>query len=236
MSAEKHQQKIDLYLLNGGLQKHAIAYRSPSLQNRAKISHFLMELSKKKGFIAKLPEVSESVKEVIKPSVEMPKPQSEKPKFLGIIAQYPAELHPVYQNAYNNWIKACSLKIKLNAVDDDDEEEALEIQTEIFKIMERFDKDQAALNYYTENKRVLPTATATNFDDLSPIELMTKRNSLRGLVTRRTQTLNKRSAELPAKEDPTFRTKQNFIHNKTEELQDMILQLQKLDEMLKVLE
>ncbi len=62
--------------------------------------------------------------------------------------------------------------------------------------MENFDKQKEILDHYNFHKRIMPTESKEDFSKLSPVELVNKRNSIRSLITRRKQTLEKRIAEL----------------------------------------
>src|SRR5690606_26741426 len=139
-------------------------------------------------------------------------------KFLGLIAQYPAELHQTYRDAFNIWINVCSLKIKLNAMQPRDERRAFEVQTEMLEQMQDFDKLREALDHYNENKRILATESKSDFTNLSPLEILTRRNNLRGLITRRKQTIAKMEAELPPADDLTYYKKRSAINRKKEQL------------------
>ena len=79
----------------------------------------------------------------------------EKPKFLGLITQYPVQLHSAYSECFSLWISICSLKLKLNAVVPDDEELAYEIQTDMLRNIHRFDRLKSALEHYNQYKEVL---------------------------------------------------------------------------------
>ena len=88
-------------------------------------------------------------------------------------------------------------------------------------------------DYYNEHKRVLPTETKTDFSQLSPAELILLRNNLRSNISHREKTLKKRIAELPPEDDKSFRTKKNFILNKTEEMNELKLQLEEIEKLIK---
>lgn len=221
---EKHKQNLEIYLNNGGSEKLAKSLKFPTLENRAKILYLIKDFPKNSNFIVSHNDIK---KEMLQPKEKMLQP--EKPKFLGLIAQYPVELHKTYQNAYRLWIESCGLKIQLNTIDDEDEESALEIQIKIFETMENFDKQKEILDHYNFHKRIMPTESKEDFSKLSPVELVNKRNSIRSLITRRKQTLEKRIAELPSKNDENYRIKENFINRKKEELQELELQLSELN-------
>lgn len=227
---EKHKQNLEIYLNNGGSEKLAKSLKFPTLENRAKILYLIKDFQKNLDcFVPRNDEKKETAKTEAKTVQVAKEVQPEKPKFLGLIAQYPVELHKTYQNAYRLWIESCGLKIQLNTIDDEDEESALEIQIKIFETMENFDKQKEILDHYNFHKRIMPTESKEDFSKLSPVELVNKRNSIRSLITRRKQTLEKRIAELPSKNDENYRIKENFINRKKEELQELELQLSELN-------
>jgi hypothetical protein len=223
---EKHLHNLQIYLENGGSEKIYRQYQSPSLENRAKIAALIKNFPKR---TIPAPVVKENLPE--EKSADQPVP--EKPKFLGFISQYPVELHKTYQNAFNYWLEACALKIELNSIPDEDEARALDLQIKIFEVFRKFDIQKEALDYYNEHKRILPTETKSDFSKLSSVELVTKRNTLRTLITKRKKTLDKRISELPDPTAPDFRKKQNFINRKKEELKELELQVELLNKKIK---
>jgi len=226
---EKHQQNLDFYLANGGDPKFARMHHLPTLENRARITYLISKLTISKVEIIEKPrQPLDSVGQI--PEQETPEPS--KPKFLGLIAQYPADLHPTYQQAYQLWISVCSLKVQLNEVPKQDDKTAFDLQTEMLNKMEMFDKCKDALDHYNEHKRILPTATKTDFSSLSPMELLNKRNGLRGLITRRKQTISKLETELPEFNALNYHKKLSAINRKKEQLQELILDEKKLSEMI----
>lgn len=227
---EKHRQNIQIYLQNGGSQKIADRHKTATLQNRAQIAYLVKDLPKQE-FVQNIAQTTLPEKQTAPPEEQTAQPS--KPKGLGIIAQYPTDLHPVYQEAVQLWISACSLKMKLNRVPASDQEAARQIQEDIFKIIEKFDRAKKSLDYYNEHKRVLPTETKTDFSQLSPAELILLRNNLRSNISHRDKTLKKRIAELPPEDDKSFRTKKNFILNKTEEMNELKLQLEEIENLIK---
>ena len=231
---EEHLKNIERYLQSGGNPKLAGRHKLPTLENRAKITYLLSKVSKNdvseiKANNRKNPDSGQHTTDIITEK----SPEPSKPKFLGLIAGYPVELHPVYQNAYQIWVHVCSLKIQLNAVPGHDEKEAFRIQTSILEKMERFDCCKKALDHYNDHKRILPTATKSDFSKLSPIELITKRNSLRSLITRRKQTIAKLETELPEGSDKGYYKQISALNRKKEQLQELILDEEKLNELIR---
>lgn len=230
---EEHSKNIELYLQYGGDPKLVNKHRLPTLENRAKITYLLSKISIDVSDVSENRGQNIDISGQISDKVSEKSQEPSKPKFLGLIAQYPVELHPAYQQACQIWINVCSLKIQLNAVPRHDEKEAFKIQTAILEKMELFDICKKALDHYNDHKRILPTATKSDFSKLSPIELITKRNSLRSLITRRKQTIDKLETELPEESDENYYKKISALNRKKEQLQELILDEEKLNELIK---
>lgn len=229
---EEHSKNIELYLQSGGDPKLVNKHRLPTLENRAKITYLLSKISIDVSDVSENQRQNVDISRQIPDKVPEKAPEPSKPKFLGLIAQYPVELHPTYQQACQIWINVCSLKIQLNAVPRHDEKQAFKLQTGILEKMEQFDVCKKVLDHYNEHKRILPTATKSDFSKLSPVELITKRNSLRSLITRRKQTIDKMEAELPEESDENYYKKISAINRKKEQLQELILDEEKITKML----
>lgn len=229
---EEHSKNIELYLQSGGDPKLVNKHRLPTLENRAKIAYLLSKISIDVSDVSENHRQNIDISGQISNKVPEKSPEPSKPKFLGLIAQYPVELHPTYQQACQIWINVCSLKIQLNAVPRHYEKEAFKIQTGILEKMEQFDVCKKALDHYNDHKRILPTATKSDFSKLSPVELITKRNSLRSLITRRKQTIDKMEAELPEESDENYYKKISALNRKKEQLQELILDEEKITKML----
>ncbi len=165
---EKHQQNLELYISSGGDPKLAARYKTPTLDNRAKLSYLVSQMKMTYGKKESIPEQS---LDIDGQKVDIPKIEPEKPKFLGLITQYPVELHSTYHDAFAIWLKLCSLKIKLNAVDPEDEAGAYSFQTKMLRYIEKFDKHKRVLDHYLENKRILPTKSKNDYTNMSVLEL-----------------------------------------------------------------
>jgi len=120
---EKHSANLELYLQNGGSKRIYNLYFLPTLENRAKMISFLLSM---KIEPAKEKPISENKPiPISEPKTEL-KPQEKETeliveftphhKLLGYISQYPEELHSAYTKAFNSWLNACSLKVKLNSI------------------------------------------------------------------------------------------------------------------------
>jgi len=224
-----HEENIKIYIDNGGDSKIANRHRLPTIQNRAKISYLLSQQIPKEAVTyqdeeKKYQEVSESNKEEIQPT---------KPAFLGFISQYPTELHSAYQECYNAWIKVCSYKIQLNDVVPLDVEDAYQLQLKMIKSISKFDINKKSLDYWNENKRILPTESKKDYSKFTILELDQERRNLASLICRRRQTIEKKTKELPPISDQNYNKKYASIQMKKEQLEEFILDENKILELLK---
>ena len=113
------------------------------------------------------------------------------------------------------------------------EEKAFAIQTEMMAKMQIFDRCREALDYYKQFKRILPTETKEDLTELTPLELLKRKSNISGLISRRKQTIAKMESQLPEPTDKDFRKKVASINLKKEQLQEMILEEEKLIELIK---
>jgi len=168
------------------------------------------------------------------PKVVRSRAEPSKPTFLGFISQYPRELHSVYQDCYNAWLSVCRLKIELNATAPLDLDAAYELQTKLIKSIKSFDRHKKALDYWLENKRILPIESKKDYSKFSQLELDQERRNLASLITRRKQTILKKEKELPTPEALDYRKKMEAIQLKKEQLEELILDQNKIVELLTV--
>lgn len=229
MNRDAHKILIEQYLSLGGSAQKVKAISSFSLGNHAKLKYFIKQLNATPVDVAeeKGTKITEKSTKTVAPT--------EKQKnsiFSDLISNYPKELHHAFKMRYDHWLDACSLKIELNDVDLKDEEKALEIQCKLMRNLESMDQCQKALEYYQKNKRVLETETKSNFDNLSPLELIKKRNNLRSSISKRQVTLKKMEKDLPKKTDTKYNLKLHLLNRKKEEIQKLKNMVLKLDEMI----
>lgn len=225
MDRNTHKKLISDYIAAGGNQLKVKMISSFSLQNHAKLKSLIKQLNPEP-----LPEPE--VHSVIERKVLVDQSKRKESKFSDLISNYPSELHSVFKKRYDYWLEACSLKQQLNEVDRLDEGTALNIQWKILENINAMDECQAALDYFKENKRILPTETKMNFDSLSPLEIINKRNNLRSNITKRSKTLRLMESELPTKDSPDYNLKLHLINRKKEQIQEYINQVSELDKMI----
>lgn len=222
-----HQESINRYLALGGDPKEVKRLKSPNLKNRARVIYLLSQLESK-NVKTKKPQ-KQTLKAKVKPKTFTP----DKIKFLGLISNYPVELHKTYKKAFEIWINICELKLKLNLVPTKEERKAFEIQLKMFRLLENFDIRKKALDYYQKHKRILPTKTKKDFSKLTPIELFQTRNNLRRLITGREKTIRKQEKNLPHPDDEKYFKRLDMLNRKREQLQEKILELEKVEKLMR---
>ncbi|WP_417365924.1 hypothetical protein [Flavobacterium beibuense] len=181
----------------------------------------------------------------IKESPAQPKKMPEKPKFddniieqsakvtftKETLAMYPPELHDTYRDRINCFYKACSLKIILNGLDDDAEEEAFSIQLQIEELWDRIDSCWTILNHWKQHKRIMPVKTTVDFNTLNAIQLVKRRDQIQTSISKRLPTINKLEMEVEA--SPEDKTKLNRLNKKREELQQLLIDLDVIRKILR---
>lgn len=138
-----------------------------------------------------------------------PTPKIETPKKVyksHELNEFPLELHPVFIQQRNDFYKACSLKIELNSITAEVEEEdrALKIALEIDRLFDSIELAWKKLDHYIETKTVLEVKEQT-FTDLTPAQLLQTRNNRRSSLTKANNRLKHyltalENAELPISE------------------------------------
>lgn len=220
-----HAENLELYVSSGGDKRLANLYRTSTLQNRSKIIYLLSKISQiKKELKSPMPPVIIHVEKEIIP---------DKPKFIGEILQYPIELHSTYLEIENLWLLYCRYKLDLNAIPASDEAAALDIQNKIIELFKKFDVLKKILDHYVEHKHILPTESKKDFSNFTALQLDKERRNLESLICRRKQTIKKMSNELPLEEDFMYRKKIAAINHKKEQLQNIILDQEKVNQLIK---
>lgn len=226
MNREIHKKLFDQYLANGGDAKKVQLYKSFNLANHAKLKYYTKQLN------VAVPEPEALEKPKPKPQVVISEKQR-KSIFSDLISNYPVELHQAYKKRYDHWLEACSLKLELNAIHPTDEETAYEIQEKLWDCLEKMDKCQEALDHYREHKLILEMETQADFSKLTPMELLTKRNTTRSNITKRKATIKRLEVLLPKNTDPEYRKKLHQINHKIGQLRVIENELEKLEELIK---
>ena len=141
---------------------------------------------------------------------EKPKSKTESKYFRKLfISQLPTQLHPLYIQQKNDYMKYCSLKMQLNSLTHQkdkfgnliigtdglpklkeqtplDIEVAQKICLEIEMLFDAIDKTWQIIDHYLQTREIL-VIQEKSFTDLSPGKLRDKINSIRGSRTRQKQ-------------------------------------------------
>lgn len=219
---EKYQQLlIELERLGGKIQG---VYSFYSLENEAKVRQEIKRLQSTR--VISIPE------KPLQNTTSNNEKQQEKSSFSELIASYPPALHSVFFRKKDAWLKACSLKIQLNQLQPTQEEKARVLQFKIWKLFEQMDTDDIILEHWKKHKRIL-TEEEEDFSNLSPVELVQKRNTLRSNIVSREKSLQKWIVIMETnKEKASFTLKEKIIR-KTEELKQLKMKVKKLNELIK---
>lgn len=195
-----------------------------SLENEAKLRREMSKLANSR--ISKLKDIKESHTNQSKPKEDT----------VPLIANFPPALHPIYLAKKNHWLRACSLKLALNALPAKEEEKARNLQQQLWQLFEEMDTCDAILNHWTKYKRILTSVSPlegaegglpNKLQHLSPVQLVQRLHTLRSNIVSREKSLKKWSEQAQA-ENASF-TLQEKILRKTEELEQMKLLIKKIE-------
>jgi hypothetical protein len=139
-----------------------------------------------------------------------------------LIRDYPIALHPVYIQQKNDYAIACSLKIQLNNItaDEENNDEALNICLQIDRLFDAIELAWKQLDHYTDTKTILEINT-NDFSALSPAQLLQRRNNYRSNLTK----ANKHLKVMQSKEAVSIADKTK-LEVKTEKQLKKIIQLE----------
>lgn len=160
-----------------------------------------------------------------------------------LIIDYPPALHPIYLAKKNYWLRACSLKLALNALLAKEEEKARNLQQQLWQLFEEMDTCDAVLNHWTKYKRILTSVSPLEgaegglpdkLQHLSPIQLVQRLHTLRSNIVSREKSLKKWREQAtytvpPLEGEGGNFTLQEKILRKTEELEQMKLLVKKIE-------
>jgi len=152
---------------------------------------------------------------------------------VGLISEYPTELHEKYMERRKKFLTACSLKMQLNALSENQIQPALALQYKIWRLFQFVDRANEILLHYRETKGVLSVHPQTDFSRLSALQCVQRRNTLRSNLVSRKKTLEKLEKNLPAPGSTDYLRRWDLFQRKKEqylELQQEIAQLTALIE------
>ena len=152
-----------------------------------------------------------------------------------LIFDYPQTLHPVYFAKKNHWLKACSLKLSLNALPADQESQARTLQQQLWQLFEEMDACDTVLDHWLKYKRILLPAAPSQeeaLDKLSPTQLVQRLHTLRSNIVSREKSLIKWRLQAAESEGENF-TLIEKIFRKTEELKQLKLLVKTIEKKMK---
>lgn len=228
MNVKKTYKELIKEFLNKGGSPSFIDKLSPiySLQNEAKLRFELRKLAPKKAIVKN---------SASSPSTLVDNAESNAKITLndvGFISEYPVELHPLYIERKQKFIAACSLKIRLNTILDNDVKEAYKLQQLIEKCFDVIDKANYILNHYREYKRILPLETKADFSKLKKTELVQRRNTIRSNISNRSKTIEKLREQVSEATPKNKLRLQSKLTQKLEQLEELKLQIDELDKLI----
>ena len=153
-----------------------------------------------------------------------------------LIADYPVALHGVYRAKREAWLRACSLKLTLNAVPMEEEDKARELQRQLWLLFSAMDNYDVVLQYWRDHKRILEPQKE-DYSRLTPVELVQRRNTLRSNIVSREKSLAKWEEQAKSGEGMTTRSLwvlNEKIARKREEVEQMKLQVKEIEKLLVV--
>ena len=152
-----------------------------------------------------------------------------------LIFDYPQTLHPVYFAKKNHWLKACSLKLSLNALPADQESQARTLQQQLWQLFEEMDACDTVLDHWLKYKRILLPAAPSQeetLDKFSPTQLVQRLHTLRSNIVSREKSLIKWRLQAAESEGENF-TLIEKIFRKTEELKQLKLLVKTIEKKMK---
>lgn len=219
----------DLERLGGDLRGVPRYY---SLEAEAKVRRLIKELSAQ---LTCTPESQFTPTSGESPQVgESPQTSGEPAKKADWIADYPVALHGVYRAKQEAWLRACSLKLSLNQVPMEDEDKARELQRQLWQLFEAMDNYDVVLQYWRDHKKILEPARE-DYSQLTPVELVQRRNTLRSNIVSREKSLAKWEAQAKGEEGMTVRSLwvlNEKIARKREEVEQMKLQVKEIEALI----
>lgn len=165
----------------------------------------------------------------------------EQAKREDLIADYPVALHGVYRAKREAWLRACSLKLTLNAIPMEEEDKARELQRQLWQLFSAMDNYDVVLQYWRDHKKILEPQKE-DYSRLTPVELVQRRNTLRSNIVSRDKSLAKweeqvKSEELRVKSEGGMSGRslwvlQEKIARKREEVAQMKLQVKEIEKLV----
>lgn len=162
---------------------------------------------------------------------EPPQKSGEPAKKADFIADYPVALHGVYRAKQEAWLRACSLKLSLNQVPIEEETKACELQRQLWQLFEAMDNYDVVLQYWRDHKKILEPQKE-DYSQLTPVELVQRRNTLRSNIVSREKSLAKWEEQVKNEEGMSSRSLwvlKEKIARKREEVEQIKLQVKEIE-------
>lgn len=147
------------------------------------------------------------------------------------MAMYPIELHSTYRQRVSDFYMACELKFQLNALADEDEENALKLIIQLEDLWARIDRAWKILGHWRDHNRIMPVEESEDFSKLSGKQLVMMRNRLESRISKRQKTVESMEREVEA--SPEDRTLLNLFNRKLEQLHQLKIDLETIRNLLK---
>ncbi len=230
MNAKIHKELLEKFKSSGGSPRVAQSLKIFSLANYARLKYEYKKLSS-----CQQESTIQPVSTTVENSPKENEVQRKNKVFNDFISEYPVQLHSTYRKRWEMWLEACSLKVKLNAIDNNPklEEKAFDLQIKIYRCFKVFDDCQKKLKHYQVYKRIMPTDVQKDFSKMSEVELLKYQNNLRALITRRRQTISKMEAELPNEYSENYTKKLHSLNLKREQLAEKENELIEVESIIK---
>lgn len=149
-----------------------------------------------------------------------------------LINMLPVELHPVFIEQKSNFATVCSLKLQMNNLAPESEEKALILCLEIEELFDKIESAWKILDHYIETKEVLKIAN-TSFSELTPAQLLQRRNYKRAALSKEKTKLKHLEATLLEATTIALKTKLNVQIARTKEKKiNLQVDIQKLTELV----
>lgn len=142
------------------------------------------------------------------------------------ISMYPFELHGVYRDRVNCFYSACELKLRLNALDPNQDDKALDYILEIERLFDKIDKYWDVLDYWKEHGRIMPVLAKEDYSNWSLSKLYRNKANLESSISKREKTLLSLRAYVD--KNPNDSVKRNNLLRKTEALEQLRIDLMEI--------
>lgn len=187
--------------------------RNANLLRLFKLKETVANLEKLKYEIGKFRNIATPVKKVLSSNpivpvavmVEATAIATEKKQTL-LFSQLPSELRPELLRANDLFRKNCYLKVTLNELPDNAENEALQLQTEISENLKENQLGWKKIDYWLEHRQ-LPKAAENDFSSLTPAGLLRKQQLLYQNISKMQKRFEENSQLLSTTDDVTAKAK-----------------------------